>query len=74
MSGAGSRARRTEAVAAARDAVYRRDGAPYADECNPFADERRQRIFRGAYLAWASMYRRNESLVRELAEVYGGVL
>lgn len=71
MSGKGSRERRKEAVCAARDAVYQRNGAPYDPECNPFADERRRDIFRKTYLAWELSYHRNEALLAELTEVYG---
>ena len=72
MPGSPSRRRRKEATHAACEAVYQTNAAPYADELNPFSDERQRAIFEKSYCQWRELYLRNEALNRELAEIYGG--
>ena len=70
MSGKQSRARRVEAVKAAKDGVYRLrgEGVPH----NPFTDLRQRRIFDKYASKFREEYRRHEETLSEMQAVYGG--
>lgn len=71
MSGAASRARRTNAIARAERDVYRANGGEMGD--NPFTDPRQARIYAKAYAERRAHYWRMEALVEEMEAVYGSI-
>lgn len=70
MSGAPSRARRKEAVNAARAAAYAARGDDSRGS-NPFTEVRQRRIYERAYSEWEAIYEQLERLVAEMEDIYG---